>query len=225
MWRFTSKRPIILTGGQQSSNFLMTDVCIASQTLTNDSDDVGHDPGRSRTAVGVLRVGSASPAAIHDRRSEFSWSGFGPISDIPTSFSQIAFPLKTLCKSIPEKSGRPVEIHERMATSSLWCVVNINISLSRSRRCAADAQKGWRRPWWTPRASAHGPERLSAFPRPPGVVLRVETRSQTVRFSLGFPKFQDPLFYTKSYRNWEKSGRLRLWRFTSVWPSIQLISL
>ena len=61
----------------------MRDLSIAIQTPTNGGDDVVHVPGRSRTAVGALCVASASPAV-----------------------SQVAFPLKTLCKWIPEKSDR-----------------------------------------------------------------------------------------------------------------------
>jgi hypothetical protein len=70
------------TGGTKSSDFFVRDVSIASQTLRNDGDDHGYAPGRSRTAVGVLRVGSASPAAIHEFWSKFPWSGFAPIFSI-----------------------------------------------------------------------------------------------------------------------------------------------
>ena len=48
----------------------MTDLSIASQTLRNDSDDVVPHPDRSRTAVGVLRVASDSPAPLVEARAE-----------------------------------------------------------------------------------------------------------------------------------------------------------
>ena len=71
LWRFTSEWPTINTGGTKSSDFLMRDLSIAIQTPTNGGDDVGHVPGRFRTAVGALRVASASPAAIHDGDPNF----------------------------------------------------------------------------------------------------------------------------------------------------------
>ena len=66
LWRFTSEWPTINTGGTKSSDFLMRDLSIAIQTPTNGGDDHGHAPGRSRTAVDMLGVASASPAAIHE---------------------------------------------------------------------------------------------------------------------------------------------------------------
>ena len=69
----------------------MTDLSIASQTLRNDSDDVVPHPDRSRTAVGVLRVASDSPAAILEARAEFPDHKFQDLQSEVSEFSKLSF--------------------------------------------------------------------------------------------------------------------------------------
>ena len=69
----------------------MTDLSIASQTLRNDSDDVVPHPGRSRTAVGVLRVASGSPAPLLEARAEFSDLEFQDLLSEVSEFPKLCF--------------------------------------------------------------------------------------------------------------------------------------
>ena len=69
----------------------MTDLSIASQTLRNDSDDVVPHPDRSRTAVGVLRVASDSPAPLLEARAEFSDLEFQDLQSEVSEFPKLSF--------------------------------------------------------------------------------------------------------------------------------------
>ena len=69
----------------------MRDLSIASQTLRNDSDDLVPHPDRSCTAVGVLRVASASPAPLLEARAEFSDLKFPDLESEVSEFPKLSF--------------------------------------------------------------------------------------------------------------------------------------
>ena len=66
LWRFTNVWPPAVFGGYATLTFLSQGRVAAPRTLTKGGDDPGGHPEPTRTALGVPRLVSASPAAIHE---------------------------------------------------------------------------------------------------------------------------------------------------------------
>ena len=58
-------------GGTRIYTFLSDGSVVASQTLPEGGDDVCGHPELTRTALGVLRVASAPPAALTDVAADY----------------------------------------------------------------------------------------------------------------------------------------------------------